>query len=122
MIFVEQRQPHDPENGIVGDCFVACLATVLELPYEDIPEFQNMGDNWWKRYNSWLYNLGYYVSEYGPDKPPVGYSIAVGPSPRFEGENHCVVALNGVVVFDPHPDRAGLPSIKYFETFTRYAA
>jgi multidrug efflux pump subunit AcrB len=40
---------------------------------------------------------------------PPGYSIAGGPSLRFAGRMHACVALDGIVVHDPHPSREGLP-------------
>jgi len=40
---------------------------------------------------------------------PRGYSIAAGPSKRFAGRMHACVALDGIVVHDPHFSREGLP-------------
>ena len=40
---------------------------------------------------------------------PRGYAIAAGPSLRFAGRMHAVVAFDGVVVHDPHYSREGLP-------------
>jgi hypothetical protein len=46
----------------------------------------------------------------GPEYPPIappGYHIATGKSPRSD-QVHAVVALDGRIVHDPHPSRAGL--------------
>jgi hypothetical protein len=46
----------------------------------------------------------------GPEYPPIappGYHIACGKSPRLKHQ-HAVVALDGKIVHDPHPTRAGL--------------
>lgn len=34
---VRQLYRHDPANGVYGDCWRACIASVLELPIEDVP-------------------------------------------------------------------------------------
>jgi hypothetical protein len=35
---------HDPENDSYGDCVRACIASILELPSEDVPHFYNTPD------------------------------------------------------------------------------
>lgn len=42
-----------------------------------------------------------------PPIAPSGYHVACGKSPRSDQE-HAVVALDGKIVHDPHPTRAGL--------------
>jgi len=118
---VNQRHKHDPDNGVSGDCWKACIASILEFPYEAVPDFQNGPSEveiqldvhaWARHYGIWVYRW---------DTPeelfPRGYSIAIGPSPRFKSTNHCCVALDGKVVFDPHPDKTGLESISHYESF-----
>lgn len=36
---VHCRIAHEPENGKYGDCVRACIASLLELPAEDVPHF-----------------------------------------------------------------------------------
>lgn len=54
---------------------------------------------------------------------PVGYSVASGPGPRTKPDGapiyHSVVALNGAIVHDPHPSRAGLLEIEWFDLVVR---
>ena len=59
--------------GIAGDCFRACVATILDLPYEGVPHFCHYSDGrlalepedddplteehgglWWRRTRRWL--------------------------------------------------------------------
>lgn len=39
MIPLRQRNKHDPENGVYGDCHRAALASLLELPLDEVPHF-----------------------------------------------------------------------------------
>jgi hypothetical protein len=91
-----------------GDCFNACVASILEVPITHVPRFA--GEHWFANFLRWLANeqlsaslvkRGVYV--------PSGYSIAGGPSLRFAGRMHACVARDGIVVHDPHPSREGLP-------------
>ena len=92
-----------------GDCFPACLASILELPLSGVPCF--LGDDWHARYEEWLGALGMgmvslaTVDGLGESWRPPGYSILAAQSPRWDCL-HAVVALNGEVVWDPHPGRA----------------
>lgn len=57
MIPVEQRQlsQHDSSGDVVvsGDCMRACVASLFELSYEDVPHFVEH-ENWWQIWNDWL--------------------------------------------------------------------
>ena len=51
---VDQRVlDHDPARGRFGDCLRACVASVLELPYEAVPQFA-VADDWVERLQEWL--------------------------------------------------------------------
>ena len=39
MIPVDQQYKHQPSKGIYGDCYRACIASILEKPIEDVPHF-----------------------------------------------------------------------------------
>ena len=97
-----------------GDCLMACVASILGVPLESLPAITSEnGDQWWSIFCGAARSHGFEVRE--SVDPPAGYSIAVGPSPRWDGqENHAVVALDGVIVHDPHPSRSGVTSIIYW--------
>ena len=101
---VEQTKLSYPD----GNCFAACLASVLEVALEEVPCFH--GDGWLDRYNEWLaprnlvlINLTYASAE-GEPWYPAGYSLLAAKSPRGDWL-HAVVCLDGEVVWDPHPQR-----------------
>lgn len=93
-------------NAERGDCFAACLASILELELDEVPNFH--GENWLFRYNRWLkpFNLVLYDVTFpkGTNQHPVGYSILAGTSPRYAPALHAVVCLDGTIVHDPHPN------------------
>lgn len=109
----------NPENTTYGNCFAACVASILELDLADVPEL-SAGDHtdtnarWLRTLNDWLRTKDMAYLEIG-SLPPDDYAylnistyhIVVGPSPRGS-YNHAVVGLNGKIVHDPHPDGSGL--------------
>lgn len=115
--------PHGSQNDIKkvdqttfgfpgGNCFSACIATVLGLPLDDVPYF--IGDEDWSlNFSVWLRDLGLWplILNCSPDWSPSGFTIMSGQSPRCPDDPdslHIVVALDGEVWHDPHPSRAGL--------------
>lgn len=103
--------------GAQGNCFSACIASILELPLVDVPYFMGdpPDDEWWGRTIAWLADRGLDASYYkfdmrDPDAPP-GYTIVSGRSPRHATRLHACVARDGVLVHDPNPRRHGLRSI-----------
>jgi hypothetical protein len=95
-------------SSLDGNCFSACVASILEVPLRDVPRFSGPRQPWFSR---WLAGRGLSASIHQSiNHVPAGYSIAGGPSPRFAGRIHACVALDGVVIHDPHPSRDGLPS------------
>jgi hypothetical protein len=111
---VDQQVLHDAEHGIRGDCFRACLASILELPPESVPMAFNP-NGWRGVINAWLAPLGLFYFDIRADDPMCEgllhaspYHIITGPSPRGGGVRHAVVGHRGVIEHDPHPTRAGL--------------
>lgn len=124
MQYHKQILRHDPENGVMGDCFRTVLACLLDLEPEDVPHF--MGDqsepikDAWAKVDEWLgdnYGLRFcsiriQVSDIDPwlkflDQENPGLRLELGgKSPR--GSCHSVVAQGGKVLHDPHPDGGGI--------------
>lgn len=89
-----------------GNCFSACVASILEIPIIDVPRFHG----WTPDFMQWLAARGLSATLYkSANYVPPGYAIAAGPSLRFGGRMHACVTYDGVVVHDPHFSRDGLP-------------
>lgn len=105
MIPVDQTKFGNPE----GNCFNACLASILEIPLESIPDIMRdaWNDSWFTDYCKWMeqFNLTLAMLTFGSWLPP-GYSILSGEAER--GLEHSVVAFSGKMVHDPHPSHVGL--------------
>lgn len=121
MIPVEQRQLHNPDNNVFGDCFSATLASLLRVGIEDIPIFTNddgVPGSWLIHVNSFLrkYDLAFLVFDNLDNIREVfqflqitnAYHEIAGDSPRFPGTQHSCVGRDFVVVHDPHPTKLGL--------------
>jgi len=107
MIPVDQEHLHDPENGSVGDCFRACLASLLEVPIAAVPHFALLGSRWQRVLDGYLAGLSREI-EWAEGVPPDDvWAIATVQSPRSSDVKHSVIWRNGQIVHDPHPSRAG---------------
>jgi len=111
------RPPDHPDGLQHGNCQRAAMAAILDLDIDGLPPFEDAmsAGAFWRGIYDWLADRGLAYEWHPADKPPPGYSIASGPAPR--GVDHAVVALDGVIVWDPHPSRAGLIEIENFMTF-----
>ena len=110
MIQVDQRI-----IGEMGDCFTASLASLLELPYEDVPYFIGMGDKWHEPFFSFLKEHGYEYHGLQTKERILelsvgidGYYLVSGESPRGLKAGHAVVYKGLELAHDPHPSRAGI--------------
>lgn len=107
-----------------GNCFSACVASILELDIAEVPYFMGVED-WWPPFVEWCVARGinpvFHDRREGSatehDPAPRGWSIVTGQSPRYEaGHYHSIVAHDGMIVHDPRADdRRGLqrPIIDY---------
>lgn len=99
-------KPGDPKT--TGNCMAACVASLLEMDLDDVPNFAaNPKDTWWMDFQEWLYHRGWVAVVLDGDYPWPGYSAASGQSPRGDFK-HLVIHLNGKLAHDPHPDGTGL--------------
>lgn len=107
-------------TGPKANCFVACLASILELAIDQVPDFYNMGSDGKEAMTAvqmWLINRGLQlVALKAPSHLlPMAYLIAEGPSER--GRKHAVVYFGEMPVHDPHPDGSGLLHVDLFRVF-----
>lgn len=118
-----------------GNCFAACLASILEVPLSEIPDelesidkvkaegrwtgikeddWSRAWSEWWILVSDWLFlkfGLGIQDVQYssgtgGLIQDDEFYCILGGTSPR--GLSHAVVAKGPNIVHDPHPEGGGL--------------
>lgn len=123
---VDQQHLHKPAEGSFGDCMRAVVATMLELPAEAVPHFLADGNldsfEFHRRVNAFLRprNLAYlpvadltdFLEEWGIKGL---HHDASGDTER--GTYHACAAIDGKVVHDPHPSRAGLLKVNEFGVF-----
>lgn len=96
-----------------GNCFSACVATILEIPLQEVPYFMSddlAGREWIAKLGAWLRPRGLYPMILSANAKVPGIHIVHGGSPRGEG-THAVVGVGDTVVFDPHPSRAGIRNV-----------
>lgn len=107
-----------------GNCFAACLASVLEVSLDSVPNFcVDNPSNYLEATNGWLaqFGLGMMIVDVRPQREgnidcPDAYHLMSGPSPRGKF-HHSVVGKGGKMVHDPHHSRAGLARLHHFDLF-----
>lgn len=122
---VPQSILHDPANGKTGDCFRACIASLLDFPIEEVPHVcdgkPEDDRTWYTEFTDWLAPLGLIYLEFGVGPGWAesfaaaggeSFHIISGRSPR--GHLHAIVGRNGEPFFDPHPSKAGLVTTETF--------
>jgi hypothetical protein len=110
-----------------GNCFEACVASIIELPLEQCTIFPQgvdfksetdirTGKHWWPITTEWLLEKDVFpvfvMASELRGRSPRGYSIMSGKAER--GFQHSVVALDGIMVHDPHSSRVGLLQVRDF--------
>lgn len=105
-------------SGANGDCYRACVASIVELPIAEVPHFADGCadlEEMYCRVRDWLFEQGYglfrtYCSAgwtlerllkcFSEDNPGVPIIIS-GVARANPTETHAVVALNGRLAHDP---------------------
>jgi hypothetical protein len=108
-----------------GDCFRACVASILEIAPEDLPnphDEQHWGKAWIRELAQFGIEPVFLVDGFeGPVFP--GYWIASIPSPAIDGD-HCVVMRGLDLVHDPFPgstrETVDLETVKQAVLFLPY--
>lgn len=88
-----------------GNCLPACIASVLELELEAVPNFCALYKSYWQEeLNKWLhrYGLGALTVAFPGDSPITkGWCLAGGPCGP-EGVMHSVVMKDMKMIHNPH--------------------
>lgn len=113
--------PAAPAGEQRGNCWTACIASLLGLPIEDVPDFVQIevdgGEDWWGHTWRFLNGRGYLLTIVDLTDPGDGPYIQCGLSPRSPAADgkavyHAVIHEGGRLVHDPHPDGLGVVSIE----------
>jgi len=118
-----------------GNCLMAAVCSILEIPLEEPENFRDIlrekderteeqiqagiDPHWWRVLWQFCAERGwlcYYLSlpdDREDEVAPRGYAVQCGTGPRGvlpdgRAGGRCVVALDGMMVHDPHPSRDGL--------------
>lgn len=101
-----------------GNCFAACIASILELELDQVPVISSADDDHWTRWQAWLRERGLMMITWPLHDPegnlmwtPWGYGLLActppgadrGDAPEDRSVGHSVVVYEGEVVHDPHP-------------------
>lgn len=114
-----------------GNCWAACLASILEIPLEEVPDLR--GDGQFKNTETWLQTLGYSIMEIvlpkrlnlrdGQSLGLIGSGCVMlcGKSPRGEFD-HAIVSdfrEGKIHLHDPHPSGHFLDDIESVVILTK---
>lgn len=113
---VDQSKLHNVLDGVRGNCFAACLASILDVKINDVPAFEDMHPGvQWQEIRRYLKARGWcIISVRVADGGPLNldeFYIGTGPSPREV--LHSVVMRGAEMLHDPHPSRAGVASLEW---------
>ena len=97
-----------------NDCFNSCIASMLELKYEEVPVFRLMGKNMFDNACHWLLAKGYKVrlsqpqrgAKYLSRRELLSFKGDVLAGLDMDGVCHAIVVNNAELVHDPlSPDK-----------------
>lgn len=102
-----------------GNCYQACIASILHLDIDDVPVFATAGGGWFRECLRWfmIEQKLYPMRITNIDNVGIegGFYIAGGPAAR--GLEHAVVYDCGKLAHDPHPDNTGIDFVREIELF-----
>jgi len=88
-------------SDIIGDCFPACMASLLELPLEVLPN--DHSDAWFRIWDVFLHQFGLAIGFDGKDGAIWQDHpwIATVKSKNYKSGTHAIVMQGTKVLFDP---------------------
>jgi hypothetical protein len=88
-------------HGPGGNCYAACVASILETSLDDVPDL--CGDaQWGEKLRAWCRARRVTV-RFLPGNAPAPQGWAIAGVRVLTGSIHAVVCLNGRIVHDPSP-------------------
>ena len=118
-------------NDGQGNCFNACVASILERPLRDVAAIHPRDEPYWSAWEDWFQSQGLELDLCDASDPPKGWSIANGIGYRIYPEGHpragkpirhACVAFNGEVLHDPFPGGKGLQKIETYQVLCPISA
>lgn len=115
---IQTRLHGDPKGG---NCTEACIASILGLSIDDVPEIGLFGDSWRDACVLFFKSRGYRLEFdcYPGTRPDTWITTVVeGPSPRGNFRHACIYSCERdpeqtpVLVHDPYPGGKGLEAIE----------
>lgn len=107
-----------------GNCFAACLASILEMGIEDVIQIQEYYHqvDWSEVLQEWLNSKGYSFRCATIDeiRSTDKYILVSGTCPRDGNINHIVIYKDGVMVHDPHPENTGIVDHQTFHIIDKF--
>ena len=117
---IQTKLQKEPPLGVNGNCFAACVATLLCIPIEEVPPFEEyMEDRTWVRMATRFLASHGYVWGTMDDPEPGEYYVALGYTVRSDTVLHAVIYKDGEMVHDPHPDKSGILAPLHLEFFEK---
>lgn len=116
---VKQTIRRDSKNGVWGNCYQAVIASMLELPLNEVPHFADggpSGGEFSERVRAFLAKRGLAAVQIPYRGSPVfdvlrtidfashGDVFYILGATSARGAPHAVIAKGGRIVFDPYPD------------------
>lgn len=121
MLIQKQRFRHKPDEGIYGDCHRTCIASLLDLPAEEVPHFNRNNPSateFWEEHDAFMLTKGLVeVSHYFDCSLEDVLRVQAGLNPGVyyllggeskNGVNHTVICLDDEIVMDPAQDNSGI--------------
>ena len=92
-----------------GNCFSACVASILELPLSEVPAFGHKNKNWWDDFRRWCHKreLEPLIVTF-PEEAELPECYYIGSGQGKRGLLHSTVWYGDRLIHDPHPSRSGL--------------
>lgn len=120
---LKQRQTIFGEGK--GNCFSTCIASLFDLPIEEVPNFCLDAENWFENADAWTRARGFRLVDLrGVQEISIKEGtrfIASGKSPRGDFNHSLIATVNEkgefVVEMDPHPSDANLDGPFMMMTF-----
>jgi hypothetical protein len=116
------RRVHQTVFGKGGNCFAACVASLLELEIDKVPNFHEEHDpSWPAAFKTWLAQHGLFplVINIPTDSPDdllahlmVNGATCIAGGQTARGSHHACIYRGCNLIHDPYPDGEGLEVIE----------